>query len=357
MRFIHCLAAVLIAVALLAVPALAGNTGRVWGLDSGNGKLFYLDLNTPGNVNAQKNVLDHLTYSGKQLTALKSLALIDGTFYAIDTKNNALYSFTIDQDHPVAAPIAVTKVLSLTVRSGNRNVAITDCNGLAVSGANLVTYSASLKRIYVIDPSARTITPGVSVQANGSLDGIELVGDTLYAVENSPGKVALVSVDLSTGQVDRLIADMGSVDNSINSFENLTADENGKLYAFVHQGRDVMEIDPFDGTVVQILNNTGAGKPEGIVFGGGQSFVAAGSSPPPQTAADNPQLEGGNPHQTPVAGPLAGKNTAAGPPGNPTLKTIAFRQKEVVNTGGGGTGGGIEPGGIEPGGIEVDGGG
>ena len=320
-------------------PSEAGNTGRVWGLDSGNGKLFYLDLNTPGNVNAQKNVLDHLTYAGKQLTGLKSLALLDGVFYTIDTKKNALYSFTVDQDNPVAAEIAVSKVMDLSTGSGNNKVTLTDCGGLGVTGDVLLTYSSSLKRIYYLDPSSATFSAGANVQANGSLDGVEPQGDVMYAVENSPGKVALVAVDLSSGEVDRLIPDMGAFDASVNSFENLTAGPDGMLYAFVHQGRDVTQIDPFMGSVVQVLNNTGAGKPEGIVFGDGQGFVSPNSSTGPQDGSDDPELQGGNPHQSPVAGPLSGKNTAAGPPGLPTIKTTLFQQKEVVNTGDGGAGG------------------
>jgi sugar lactone lactonase YvrE len=183
-----------------AATGLEYDQGRLWVSGASTGKAFVYSART----GALLKELQLATGAGG--TFINDVVVTRGAAYFTDSSRPVIYRVSKSRH---GAPGAVTPI---TLSGDYQQVAGFNLNGIDAtpSGKTLVTVQSATGKLFTINPktgATKLIDLGGATLPNG--DGILLHGSTLYVVQNSLNKIAVVALNrgLTRGVVTRTITD------------------------------------------------------------------------------------------------------------------------------------------------------
>jgi sugar lactone lactonase YvrE len=168
---------------------------------AGTGKSFVYDLKTGALVR------EYQLATGAGATFINDVVVTNDAAYFTDSNRPVIYKVSLGKKHE---PAATAATISLT--GDYQHVAGFNLNGIDATpnGKTLVAVQTATGKLFTIDTTTGAtalIDTGSVTFTNG--DGILLQGKTLYVVQNSNNRIAVVklSPDLSHGTLQRYITD------------------------------------------------------------------------------------------------------------------------------------------------------
>ena len=184
-----------------AATGIEFDRGRLFVSGASTGKAFVYDARTGALIR------EYQLASGSGATFVNDVVVTRSAAYFTDSRRADLYRVPLARNG-APAPTAETVPLS----GGFQLVAGFNLNGIdaTANGKSLITVQTNTGELFRIEPTTGATTAidlgGASV-TNG--DGILLVGRTLYVVQNSNNRIAVVrlAASLASGSVTRTITD------------------------------------------------------------------------------------------------------------------------------------------------------
>jgi sugar lactone lactonase YvrE len=200
-----------------AATGMKVDHGRLWVSGAQTGKGTVYDLKTGAVVREYQLAPGAPTF-------VNDVVVTNKAAYFTDSQRPVIYRVALGRHHEPG------DVTTINLTGDYQHQAGFNLNGIDATdnGKTLLAVQSANGRLYAIDPAtgvARTVDLGGTVLSNG--DGILLRGRTLYVVQNSLNKIAVLKLkhDFRSGTLQRTITDPDfDVPTTIGLFGN-------KLYA------------------------------------------------------------------------------------------------------------------------------
>jgi len=187
-----------------AATGLKVSHGLLFVSGAGTGKAFVYDLKTRALVREVQLAV------GAGATFINDVVVTKKAAYFTDSNRPVIYKLALEKKH---APAATAQPITLTgVDYVHQAPPALNFNGIVATknGKTLIAVQTATGKLFTIDPTtgaAKAIDTGAVSFPRG--DGLLLQGKTLYVVQNTENKIAVVKLshDLSRGTFERYITD------------------------------------------------------------------------------------------------------------------------------------------------------